>query len=109
MAYGRRILGRRRLKYNVKFLSLAIEDKKEINAYLSKYYPNTPERFTATLKKHISNLKENPYMYAIYPEKPEYRRMLVDNYIVLYRVIEAEKNVDVIRILRASWDLPKHL
>ena len=69
------------MKYNVKFLSLAIEDKKEIKAYLSKFYP----------------------------EKPDYRRMLVDNYIVLYRVIEAEKNVDIIRILRASWDLPKHL
>jgi len=109
MAYRRRILGRRRLKYSVKFLILAIEDKKEIKTYLSKFYPTTPKRFTTALKKHISNLKENPYMYQIYPEKPDYRRMTVDNYIVLYKIIEEERRVEIIRILRASWDLPKYL
>jgi len=97
------------LKYNAKFLSLAIEDKKEIKGYLSKFYPETPKHFTASLKKHISNLKENPYMYPVYPENQNYRRMIVDNYIVLYRIIEEEKKVDIIRILRASWDLPKYL
>jgi addiction module RelE/StbE family toxin len=109
MAYRRRILGRRRLKYSVKFLILAIEDKKEIKSYLSKFYPKTPKRFTTALKKHISNLIENPYMYPIYPEKPDYRRMIVDNYIVLYQIIEEEKIIKIIRILRASWDLPKYL
>jgi len=97
------------LKYNANFLSLAIEDKKEIKAYLSKFYPETPKRFTVSLKKHISNLKENPYMYPVYSENQNYRRMIVDKYIVLYRIIEEEKKVDIIRILRASWDLPKYL
>jgi len=97
------------LKYIVKFLSLAIEDKREIKAYLSRFYPETPKRFTASIKKHISNLKENPYIYPVYPENQNYRRMIVDNYIVLYRIIEEEKKVDIIRILRASWDLPKYL
>ena len=97
------------MKYNANFLSLAIEDKKEIKAYLSKFYPETPKRFTVSLKKHISNLKENPYMYPVYSENQNYRRMIVDKYIVLYRIIEEEKKVDIIRILRASWDLPKYL
>ena len=97
------------MTYHVKFLSLAIEDKKEIKTFLSKFYPKTPKRFTSALKKHISNLKENPYMYPIYPEDPEFRRMIVDNYFVLYRIIEDKKKVDIIRILRASWDLPKYL
>ena len=109
MAYRRRILGRRRLKYSVKFLILSTEDKKEIKSYLSKFYPKTPKRFTTALKKHISTLKENPYMYPIYSEKPDYRRMTVDNYIVLYKIIEEEKIIKIIRILRASWDLPKYL
>ena len=48
-------------------------------------------------------------MYPVYPENQNYRRMIVDNYILLYRIIEEEKKVDIIRILRASWDLPKYL
>jgi len=109
MANRRRVLGRRQLKYIVKYLSLAIEDKREIKAYLSRFYPETPKRFTASIKKHILNLKENPYMYPVYPENQNYHRMIVDNYIILYRIIEEEKKVDIIRILRASWDLPKYL
>jgi addiction module RelE/StbE family toxin len=109
MAYRRRILGRRRLKYNASFSILAKEDKNEIKRYLSQFYPETPKRFTTALKKHISILKENPYMYPIYPENPDYRRMVVDNYIVLYKIIDDEKKIEIFRILRASWDLPKYL
>ena len=68
-----------------------------------------PRRFTALLKKHIANLKDNPYMYPEYPGNPNYRRMLVGNYIVFYKINDAEKQIDIYRILRASWDLPKYL
>jgi addiction module RelE/StbE family toxin len=97
------------LKYAVRFSPFAKEDKEEIKTYLSKFYPETPRRFTASLKKHINNLKENPYIYPEYPENPEYRRMFVGNYIVFYKIHEEEKQIDIYRILRASWDLPKYL
>ena len=48
-------------------------------------------------------------MYPLYPENPEYRRMVVDNYIVLYQIYEEVKKIEIYRILRASWDLPKYL
>jgi len=35
------------LKYAVRFSPFAKEDKKDIKAYLSKFYPETPRRFTA--------------------------------------------------------------
>ena len=97
------------MKYKASFTPLAKEDKNEIKNYLSQFYPETPKRFTSTLKKHISNLKENPYMYPFYTENPDYRRMVVDNYIVLYRIIEEVRKIEISRILRASWDLPKYL
>ena len=97
------------MKYKVRFSPFAKEDKKEIKAYLSKFYPETPRRFTASLKEHIDNLKENPYLYPEYPENTAYRRMLVGNYIVFYKVNDTEKQIDVYHILRASWDLQKHL
>jgi len=45
----------------------------------------------------------------MYPEKPDYRRMVVDNYIVLYKISEQAKEIEIFRILRASWDIPKYL
>jgi hypothetical protein len=35
--------------------------------------------------------------------------MIVDNYIVMYKIIEGEKKIEISRILRASWNLPKYL
>jgi plasmid stabilization system protein ParE len=73
------------LKYTARFSPFAKEDKKSIKTYLSKFYPGTPRRFTALLKEHISNLKDNPYIYPVYPENTDYRRMPVGNYIVFYK------------------------
>ena len=97
------------MKYIVRFSPFAKEDKKEIKAYLSKFYPGTPRRFADLLKKHIANLKNNPYLYPEYSENTNYRRMLVGNYFVFYKVNDSTKQIDIYRILRASWDLPKHL
>jgi addiction module RelE/StbE family toxin len=97
------------LKFEVSFSPHAKEDKIEAKNYLSKFYPTTPKRFTIALKKHISNLKENPYIYPVYTENPDYRRMVVDNYIVLYKISEKTNQIEISRILRASWDLPKYL
>jgi addiction module RelE/StbE family toxin len=97
------------LKYTVRFSPFAKEDKKNIKSYLSKFYPETPRRFNASLKKHISNLKDNPYIYPEYLDNTNYRRMFVNNYIVFYKVNDAERQIDIYRILRATWDLPKYL
>ena len=103
------------MKFKVRFSPHAKDDKIEIKSYLSKFYPTTPKRFTTALKKHISNLKENPYMYPVYChptnalENSDYRCMGVDNYIVFYRIFEEAEEIEVSRILRASWDLPKYL
>ena len=97
------------MKYKIRFSPFAKEDKNEIKTYLSKFYPETPRKFTASLKEHIANLKENPYLYPEYPENTNYRRMLVGNYIVFYKVNDTKRQIDIYRILRASWDLPKYL
>jgi addiction module RelE/StbE family toxin len=102
-------LGQGRLKFTVRFSPFAKEDKKDIKMYLSKFYQGTPRRFTVLLKKQIVNLKENPYMYPEYQENTDYRHMSVGNYVVFYKVGDAEKQIDIYRILRASWDLPKYL
>ena len=89
--------------------TFAKTDRKNILTYLSKFYTGTPNRFTASLKKHINTLKENPYIYPEYPENTDYRHMLVNNYFVFYKINKEENQIDIYRILRTSWDIPKHL
>ena len=48
-------------------------------------------------------------MYPVYAENADYRHMNVGNYIVFYKINESENQIDIYRILRASWDLQKHL
>jgi addiction module RelE/StbE family toxin len=102
-------LERRGLKYSIRFSPFAKEDKEAIKNYLAQFYLKTPHRFTVLLKKHIDGLKENPYVHPEYPENMAYRYMRVGNYIVFYKIDDKEKRIDIYRILRASWDLPRHL
>ncbi|MDR2900718.1 MAG: type II toxin-antitoxin system RelE/ParE family toxin [Treponema sp.] len=97
------------MTYTVRFSPFAKEDKETIRNYLSKFYPETPHRFTILLKEQIANLKGNPYIYPEYSENTVYRRMNVGNYIVFYKINDQEKLIDIYRILRASWDLPKYM
>jgi plasmid stabilization system protein ParE len=77
------------LNYTVRFSPFAKEDKKEIKAYLSKFYPETPRRFIASLKECIASLKDNPYIHSEYAENTDYHRMFVGNYIVFYKINDA--------------------
>ena len=48
-------------------------------------------------------------MFPVYIENPDYRHIIVDNYIVFYKIIEEKKEIKILRILKASWDLSKYL
>ena len=87
------------MKYSARYSPFAKEDKKNIKTYLSKFYPNTPRKFSTSLKEHIDNLKENPYIYPEYPENPDYHRMFVGNYVVFYKINKTDKQIDIKRWL----------
>jgi plasmid stabilization system protein ParE len=96
------------MQYEINFLTLARQDRIDIQNYLKKFYPNTPKKFIAHLKKSINNLKEAPYMYSLYEWNKNYRRIVVDKYLVFYKIDEKSKVVNVYRILPGSWDLSRY-
>ena len=96
------------MKYKVKYLEIAKEDKEKIKQYLSQFYPNTPGKFIEKLKDCIKNLKEMPYMYSEYEHYPSYRRAIAGNYLVFYKVNEYEKTVEIHRILPGMWDIARY-
>jgi addiction module RelE/StbE family toxin len=97
------------MAYTIRYQPQAKTDVKEIKNYLSRFYPSTPNKFVATLRVQIQSLRENPYMYATYPGYPAYRRVIVSNYLVFYKVDEENKRVEIHRVLHGSWDIPSYL
>jgi mRNA-degrading endonuclease RelE of RelBE toxin-antitoxin system len=70
------------MKYKVKFLEIAKADKE--------------------------NIKEMPYMYPEYKYYPNYRRIVIGNYLIFYKINDEEKTVEIHRILPGMWDLARY-
>ena len=94
------------MTYKIKYLPLAVQD---LNRYLSEFYPKTASRILKEMREKITKLGDTPKMCEIYRLDPTYRRMVVDQYLVFYRVNDETKVVEIYRVLRGSWNLPQYL
>jgi plasmid stabilization system protein ParE len=61
------------------------------------------------LKKKTSRLKDYPYSCPEYEDDPDYRRLVVGDYLVFYKVNEDDKTIEVHRILHGSQNIQKQL
>ena len=86
-----------------------MQDLNDIARYLSGFYPKTASRVLKELREKITKLGDTPKMCGIYRLDPAYRRMVVDQYLVFYRVNDEIKTVEVHRVLRGAWNLPQYL
>jgi len=97
------------MKYKVVFLPEAMSDADEIRQYLSQYYSNTVRKFLDLLRKRIGTLRDNPHLAQAYPDRPSYRRLVVENYLVFYKVNEVTGIIEIHRILHGSRDISRYL
>ncbi|MCL1821000.1 MAG: type II toxin-antitoxin system RelE/ParE family toxin [Oscillospiraceae bacterium] len=88
--------------YNVIFMDLAYEDYNEISEYLSQFYPSTAEKFLNELEKYVSMLKRTPHAFEVYQPCPKYRRVVVRDYLVFYKVFDEVNRVEIHRILHGT-------
>lgn len=89
-----------------------------IRSFLRPYFtvlckPSAAEKLAVALVVAADGLPAFPYANAAYtpirPLKHEYRKMLVQNYIMFYWVEEKEKVVTVARVIYARRDYEKLL
>lgn len=97
------------MSYRIEYLELARQDVAGIREYLTQFYPSTPIKFLAALKRGIEDLSGNPFMYSIYEDNPRYRRMVVNDYLVFYKVLEADRVVEIHRVLYGMRNIKDHL
>ena len=95
--------------YRLKFLPAAKSDRVAIRKYLAQFYDNTVHNFFTLLKTRLSQLKQFPFSCPLYEDAHDYRMMTVGDYLVFYKVNEAEKIVEVHRIFHHSRNISQHL
>lgn len=96
-------------KYNIEYSKESKEDLIGIKQYI-KYNLQESEianKLISNIRKSIKTLKDNPEIYTIIDDdmirKLEIRKLIVDNYIVFYRI--KDDSIEIVRIMygRRNW------
>lgn len=96
-------------KYNIEYSKETKQDLIDIKKYI-KYNlqePNIAKKLITKIKTEIDKLIETPEIYSIidddFIKKLQIRKIIVDNYIVFYRI--NNKKIQIVRILygRRNW------
>jgi addiction module RelE/StbE family toxin len=96
-------------KYSIEYSKEARQDLLDLKRYI-KYNlqePNIAKKLTDKIKTEINKLVDNPTIYSIIDDelikKFEIRKIIVDNYIVFYRV--NHNKIQIVRIVygRRNW------
>lgn len=96
-------------KYNIEYSKESKQDLIEIKKYIKDNLqePETAQKLINKIRNEINSLKNNPEIYAIIDEdiirKLEIRKLIIDNYIVFYRI--KNNNIQIVRIMygRRNW------
>jgi len=91
--------------YKIEYSDFVESDLIEISDYLSGFYEKTLERFLYAYDKRILALADNPYLYRVCLQNSAYRRAIISDYVVIYKVIEESKTVEVYRVLHSSRNI----
>jgi plasmid stabilization system protein ParE len=95
--------------YTVRYRDIAKTDILGIKEWLAHFYPGTPGRFIEVLKRGVTNLQDNPYMYEAWQDNPVYRKMGIQDYLVFYTVDDTNKTVSIHRVLHGARNIQEYL
>jgi len=90
------------MAYKIIYLPAAEQDIDDIAAYLSQFYKSTFAKFMTMFNESILYLQDSPYIGTAYKN---YRKLVVLNYLVFYKVDEKQKVIKIHRILHGKRDL----
>lgn len=101
--------------YQLEYLPVAKQDMIEIMHYINRELcnPIAAENLASEMIESADRLMEFPYANVVHfiskPLKHEYRKLIVQNYIMFYWVDENEKKVTIARVIYSRRDYRKLL
>ena len=93
------------MSYQIEYLPAALHDLTDIAYYIGVelHNPDAADRLAEKIVTAVDSLADMPYRFAAYhPAKPlrrDYRRVVVDNYVVFYWVDEEKQKVTIARVI----------
>ena len=97
------------MKYSVKYLETVRRDRDAIKAYLGQHSTTAAKRLFDKIKDKMELAKTNPYMYVSYERRPQFRRIVVDGYLLFYKVVEESQTIEVHHIFHGMIDVEQYL
>lgn len=94
-------------KFSVKWSEAAREDYRKIRVYLGEQAPWYVVELVRDVEKSLWPLREWPRYYPRYMRRPELglRKIVVGNYLLLYRVLEKQRVVRVVRMFHGAMNV----
>lgn len=89
------------MSYEIAYLPVAEQDLEDIADYLSQFYPSTLKKFMNMLEKHLSSLRDMPYIGTEYGD---YRKLVASDYLIFYKVLEEQNLIKIYRVLHGARD-----
>jgi len=71
-----------------------------------QFYENTYPKFISMLDRNMASIEIMPYLGMVYED---FRRLVMDDYLVFYQVDEDKNIIFVARILHGSQDIQNRL
>lgn len=95
--------------YNLIVLKRANRDLGGIMKYKAGFYSETASKFWREYTKIRDIIEENPYAFPVYQFDPRYRRSVIMEYLLFYKVFDKSHTVKVYRVLHGKMDMDEHL
>ena len=96
------------MKYTVKYLPSLAKDIHRISEALNKY-PAKARRLMKEMDEKLLKLETMPKMWPVFHEIPKYRRMVLEDHLLFYRVDDKRREVKACRIFYHRADAARHL
>ena len=99
--------------YRLRVSEHANQDLDNIISYIvvQLVNPSAASRLLDEIEKCYAFLKSNPEMYEICTDsrlaKENYRKVVISNYILIYKIVESEKTIIVLRFFYSARDYIK--
>ena len=93
------------MKYKIEYISTFHADILLVNEILAEY-TRKASRIFAKMDKAIANLQDMPEMYPRYPDAPSYHYIVVEDYLVFYKVKKQARLVEIRRLIYSRMDIP---
>jgi addiction module RelE/StbE family toxin len=94
--------------FKIEYISTFHFDVLDVVSSLADY-PQKAKRIFEKLDGKLLTLADNPEMYPIYEDFPDFRRIVIEDYLVFYTVNERDGIIEIHRLIYGRMDIAKQL